>query len=248
MTSANPEGDWRGQHGTTLLECLVASAIAVALAGGFCSALLGAQSSYRGQTGRLALSQQAQFALDFLVDELRMAVWADRGLDCPNPGVQLAEARVSFLANLYDRNAHLSQAASAAQSRLVFAPRVFEPNDAVEIVDVRDPADPSDDVAECRRVIEAGAGGVTVDRPLTRSYPAGSQVHALNAVSYALDERNGRLMRSQDGTSQRVAQEIESFSLAWSDRTLTIRIGMKRRQPNNAPVRAERWITFEDIP
>lgn len=237
-----------GQRGMTLVECLVATTVAVALAGGFCHAWLTYQSEYRTQMARVARGEQARFALAFLVDELRLAVWGDQGQHCPASGVQLVDAGVSFAANVYDRTTRLAQPALVGQNGLTLSAQVFEPNDLVQIVDVGDPTDPSDDIAECGTVTAVAGSRVTIDRSLTRAYPVDNRVLALSAVSYVLDERRGRLMRSQDGANQRVADGVESLALAWNDRTLTIGIGMQPPSATSQSIRAERWIVFQDIP
>jgi prepilin-type N-terminal cleavage/methylation domain-containing protein len=236
-----------GQRGTTLIECLVATAIVVVLAGGFCHALVTYQAGYRAHASRVALHQQSQFALDLLVEEMSLAVWTSQGAGCPEPGVQSVGPRLSFVANLYDRTTELRDPAGSGQTELIVARTVFESNDLVRIVSVGDPADPSDDREECVRLTEVAGSRLTTARPLTGSYHIGSQMSAINLVSYNFDGRRGRLMRSQDGGSQRVAGDVSEFVAEWTDRELLLAMGMRSASSEHS-VRWERRIAFRDRP
>ena len=109
------------QRGMTLVECLVSTAIGGLIAAGLCHVLLTYQSGYQSQTTRIDHDQQARFALDLMVEELRVAERVVRGSGCAEPGVHIGEARVAFAANLYDRATVLREAVSAGQRRIVVA-------------------------------------------------------------------------------------------------------------------------------
>jgi hypothetical protein len=74
-----------------------------------------------------------------------------------------------------------------------------------------------------------------METSLTRSYPAGTRVSVSNRVTYALDARRGRLMRTQDGASQRVAQEVAVFSAGAEGPAIVLRIEMRPANPGVAP-------------
>ncbi|OGW61893.1 MAG: hypothetical protein A2638_05705 [Nitrospirae bacterium RIFCSPHIGHO2_01_FULL_66_17] len=224
------------QRGMTLVECLVSTAIGAAIAAGLCHALLTYQSGYQGQTARIDRDQQARFALDLMVEELRVAERVVRGSGCAEPGVHIGEARVAFAANLYDRATALREEASAGQRRIVVAMGPTpDPNDFIMLIDVADRGDPSDDVAECLKVAQRTGDQVVLGAPLTRSYPVGTRVSVSNQVTYALDARRGRLMRTQDGASQRVAQEVAIFSASAEGPAIVLRIEMRPANLGVAP-------------
>ncbi len=232
------------QIGMTLVECLVATAIGAVIAAGLCHALLTYQSGYLSQTVRIDRDQQARFALDLMVEELQVAERVVRGSGCAEPGVRIDEARLSFAANLYDRTTALREPASAGQGNIVVTTGpTLDPNDLIMLVDVADPSDPSDDVAECLKVAQRTGDQVILSAPLTRSYPAGTRISVSNWVSYALDARRGRLMRTQDGASQRVAQEVAIFSASAEGPAIVLRIEMRPANPGVAPAAWRRVIT-----
>jgi len=225
------------QRGMTLVECLVATAIGGLIAAGLCHALLTYQSGYLSQTARIDRDQQARFALDLMTEELQVAERVVRGSGCAEPGVHIDEARLSFAANLYDRTTTLREPASAGQRSIVVATgATLDPNDLIVLVGVADAADPSDDVAECLKVLERTGDEVTLETPLTRAYPAGTRVSVSNQVTYALDARRGRLMRTQDGASQRIGQEVAAFSANAEGPAIVLRLEMRPANPGVAPV------------
>lgn len=227
------------QRGMTLVECLVSTAIGAVIAAGLCHALLTYQFGYQSQTARIDRDQQARFALDLMVEELRVAERVIRGSGCAEPGVHIGDARVAFAANLYDRTTALREPTSAGQRHItVAAGPTLDPNDLIMLVGVADRWDPSDDVAECLKVVQRTGDTVTLETPLTRSYPSGTRVSVSNQVTYALDARRGRLMRTQDGASQRVAQEVAVFSAGEEDPAIVLRIEMR---PANLGVEPAVW-------
>ena len=244
--SALGQKEFPGQHGTTLVECLLATGIGVALVAVFVHTLLAHQAAYRDQIVRLDTTQQADFALALMADELRTAVQAIHGQGCPEPGVQVQSAQISFAANLYDHTTELREQAPVAQGSLVVrSSSVFEVNDLVMIVGVGDPADPSDDVAECRAIEEIVGDRVTVHGTLTRSYPLGSSVSVLNRVRYSYDAGRGRLMHSQDGASQRIAQGVTAFSVVEEGPTIVVSLGLRGSNPAHPFMTWQRRVMLE---
>jgi hypothetical protein len=206
------------------------------IAAGLCHALLTYQSGYLSQTARIDRNQQARFALDLMAEELQVAERVARGPGCAGPGVHIGEARLSFAANLYDRTTALRELASAGQRNIaVMTGPTLDPNDLIMLVGVADPSDPSDDVAECLKVVQRTGDQVILETPLTRSYPSGTRVSVSNSVTYVLDARRGRLMRTQDGASQRVAQEVAIFSASAEGPGIVLRIEMRPANPGVAP-------------
>jgi hypothetical protein len=102
----------------------------------------------------------------------------------------------------------------------------FEAGDLVVIVDVGVADDPGDDVAECSEIGELAAGRWSLTRALARAFPAGSPVALVNRVVYALD-RQGRLMRTQDLGTQRVAQGVDAFDASFEGSALVLRLAMR---------------------
>jgi hypothetical protein len=236
-----------GQRGTTLVECLIATGIGVALVAVFGHTLLTHQAAYRDQLARLDITQQADFALTLITDELRTAVQVIHGEGCPEPGVQIQNSQISFAANLYDHTTELREQAPSTQgSFVVRSSTVFEVNDVVMIVGVGDPADPSDDVAECRAIEEIVGDRVTLHDPLSRSYPLGSPVSVLNRVRYVYDAHRGRLMRSQDGSSQRIAQGVTAFSVEGEGPTIVVSLGLRASNPAVLSRTWQRRVVLED--
>jgi Tfp pilus assembly protein PilW len=221
----------------TLVECLVSTAIGGLIAAGLCHVLLTYQSGYQSQTTRIDHDQQARFALDLMAEELQVAERVVRGSGCAEPGVHIGDARLSFAANLYDRTTALREPASAGQRNIVVATgATLDPNDLIMLVGVADASDPSDDVAECLKVAQRTGDQVILSDLLTRSYPSGTRVSVSNSVTYVLDARRGRLMRTQDGASQRIGQEVVAFLANAEGPAIVLRIEMRPVNPGVAPV------------
>jgi hypothetical protein len=87
-------------------------------------------------------------------------------------------------------------------------------------------ADPSDDVSQCVRIITMDGDHILGDSVLIRSFPKDSPVTLVNRVLYRLDEA-GRLMRTQDGGTQRIANDIRGFDVSVEGRLLTIELRMR---------------------
>jgi len=135
---------------------------------------------------------------------------------------------VEFAANLYDRSTALRDDAPVGRSALMVASAsAFEAGDLVMMVNVNDPMDPGDDVADCARIAAISANQWEIEPALVRSFPAGSQVTLVNRVTYALD-RVGRLMRTQDGGTQRIAQNVAAFDARLDGAALVVRLAVSQ--------------------
>jgi hypothetical protein len=141
--------------------------------------------------------------------------------------VHIVDGRVEFAANLYDRSTSLREDAPAGRNEVVVASvGWFEAGDLVMVVNVNDPTDPGDDVADCARITAISADQWTLAHALPRSFSAGSQVALVNRVTYALD-RLGRLMRTQDGGTQRIAQDVVAFDVRLDGAALLVRLAVR---------------------
>jgi hypothetical protein len=186
------------------------------------------QTNYRHAVTRISGDEQAQFALALIADELDALLEAPASTTCPIGGVHLSDQRVDFAANLYDRWTALRDHAPSGRSELaVVSNGAFEAGDLVMVVNVNDPTDPGDDVADCVRIAAISADQWTLESALVRSFPAGSQVALVNSVTYALD-RLGRLMRTQDGGTQRVAQDVVAFDARVDGAALVVRLAARQ--------------------
>lgn len=233
----------RNQHGMTLVECVISVAIGSLITAGVCQTLLAYQSGYHRQTARVDRDQQARFALDLMAEEARVAERVAQGPGCAEPGLHLDDARLSFAANLYERTTVLREPVSSGRrSVVVAAGTIFDAHDRIMLVGIGDPADPSDDVVECLKVADRAGDQIDLETPLARSYPTGTRVAVSNQVTYALDDRRGRLMRVQDGASQRVAQDVAAFSAKAEGTAIVFRLEM-RAKPGDAPAAWRRLIT-----
>ncbi|MEO5657774.1 MAG: prepilin-type N-terminal cleavage/methylation domain-containing protein [Nitrospiria bacterium] len=240
---AAPTNRWRSQHGMTLVECVVSVAISSLIAAGVCQTLLAYQSGYHRQTTRVDRDQQARFALDLMVEEARVAERVARGPGCAEPGLHLDDARLSFAANLYERTTVLREPVSSGRrSMVVAAGALLDHRDRILLIGIGDPADPSDDVAECLKVAGRAGDQVDLETPLIHSYPTGTRISVSNQVTYTLDARRGRLMRAQDGASQRVAQDVAAFSARVEGAAIVLRLEM-RAKPGDAPAAWRRLMT-----
>lgn len=214
-----------GERGASLVELLVATAIGLSLAALFGHTVAVYQSGYNRAVTRVNDGQQANFALALMAAETETMLTTPRSSTCPAGGLDLAEGRLEFAANLYDRSTSLREETSTGESEVVVTGGAFEVDDLVMVTDVRDPTDPSDDVADCTRIIDISASRWTVERPWARPYPAGSPVVLVNRVAYAL--ARGLLMRTQDGGTQRVAQGVSEFSVRVEESTVLMRLVMR---------------------
>lgn len=217
-----------GERGTSLVELLVATSIGLGLAALLGHTMTAYQIHYHHAVTRIDGDQQAHGALALMADELDTLLAMPASTTCPPGGVRVTEGGVEFAANLYDRSAILRNNVAAGLSELVVvADGSFEAGDLVMIVEVNDPTDPGDDVADCLRIAAVNADQWALEHALARSLPAGTRVVLVNRVTYALD-RLGRLMRTQDGGTQRIAQGVEAFDPRLDGNVLVVRLGMRR--------------------
>lgn len=216
-----------GQRGSSLLELLTATSIGLSLAALLGYTVTAFQADYRRSVTRIGGDQQARFALALLADELDALLDVPPSATCPPPGVQIETGRVEFTANLYGRTTRLRGVASPGGLEIAVEPGgTFEAGDLVMIVDVKAPQDPGDDLAECVRIADIATGRWTLQSPLPGAFPAGSPVALVNRVVYALD-RVGRLMRTQDGGTQRVAQDVEAFHARLDGASVVVRLALR---------------------
>lgn len=216
----------RAEHGSALVELMVATAVGLSLA-----ALLGHtvtvfQAGYRHAATKVGGDQQARAALSLMADELGALLGGPTSASCPGRGVWITPSRLEFAANLYDRTTLLREPVSAGGREVaVESGGLFEAGDLVMIVDVETAFDPGDDVAECVRIAAVSTGRWTLDRALPRAMPAASPVALVNRVVYSLDSRR-RLMRNQDGGSQRVAQDVDTFDARIENALVILKLGV----------------------
>ncbi len=228
MTRSRPHTKGRpGERGATLVELLVAASIGLSLAALLAHTMTAYQTGYHRAATRVSESQQAHFALALMAAEVETLLKPPASASCPAEGIHRADGRLEFSANLYDRSTGLRDDAPAGGSEMVVEEGSgFEVEDLVMVVDVQDPTDPGDDVADCARINEIRANRWTLGQALARRFPAGSRVALVNRVAYALASR-GLLMRTQDGGTQRVAQDVAAFDVRVEDSTLLIRLAMR---------------------
>jgi hypothetical protein len=206
---------------------LVATAIGLSLAALLGHNVTAYQAAYYRAATRVSEDQQAHFALALIAAEVETLLKAPTSATCPAWGVRLADGHLEFSANLYDRTTRLLDDSPAGRSEVaVEAAGTFEVGDYVMLVDVQDPTDPGDDVAECARIADIGAPRWTLGQALAQRFPAGSSVVLVNHVAYALNPR-GLLMRTQDSGTQRVAQDVTAFDARMEGSTLLVGLAMR---------------------
>jgi Tfp pilus assembly protein PilW len=217
----------RTERGSSLVELLVATSIGLGLAALAGHTLFAYQAGYHRATSRVNSDQQAQRALALMAEEVASAHSAAESDTCPTGPIRITDGRLEFWSNLYDRSTFLSESASAGMNEVVVASHSgFESGDLVKVVTLNDPADPGDDVTDCLRIAHVTADRWTVEQSLVRSVPAGSAVTLVNRVTYALD-RQGRLMRTQDGGTQRIAQDVATFASQSDNASLVLKLTMR---------------------
>lgn len=217
----------KGERGSSLVDLLVATTIGLALSALAVHTLFAYQTGYHRAATRVSTDQQAQRALALMADEVARADSAQVSDTCPAGGIRLTDGRVEFWSNLYDRSTFVRETASAGMSELVVASHDgFESGDLVKVVTVNDPADPGDDVTDCLRIADVLADRWMVEPSLARALSAGSAATLVNRVTYALD-RQGRLMRTQDGGTQRIAQDVAAFASRMDNASLVLRLTMQ---------------------
>jgi hypothetical protein len=215
------------EQGASIVELLIATTAALVLAA-LCGQTFAAyHTAYRSAVTRINHVQQAEFAIALISAELESIIDGPGSTGCPDPGLQLAAGRMAFSANLYDRSAAIHETAPAGARDLIVEPgSAFEAGDVVRLTNVGVVADPSDDVSQCVRIITMDGDHILGDSVLIRSFPKDSPVTLVNRVLYRLDEA-GRLMRTQDGGTQRIANDIRGFDVSVEGRLLTIELRMR---------------------
>jgi len=227
----------RADRGASAVELLVATATGLALAALCGQAFAVSHATYRSAVTKLDRDQQAQYALAVIAAEVGAIVDVPRSTGCLSRGVQIAPGQMEFSANLYDRDTLLLDAASSGSRDVVVATRdVFEPGDIVRLTDPGERDDPSDDMSQCARIGNMSTDRLTLETALARSFPARSPVALVNRVTYRLDE-HARLMRTQDGGTQRIADHVLGFEVEQAGRLLTIRLTMQ-----DVPTRLRRLV------
>jgi hypothetical protein len=227
----------RADRGASAVELLVATATGLALAAVCGQAFSVSHATYRSAVTKLDRDQQAQSALAVIAAEVGAIVDVARSTECPSRGIQIAPGRMEFSANLYDRDTLLLDAASSGSRDVVVATRdVFEPGDVVRVTDPGELDDPSDDMSQCARIATISIDRLTLETALARSFPARSPVVLVNRVTYRLDGY-ARLMRTQDGGAQRIADHVVGFDVEQAGRLLTIRLTMQ-----DVPTRLRRLV------
>jgi hypothetical protein len=212
----------------SLIELLVATSVGLSLAALLGHTVAAYQTHYHRAVTRIDGDQQAHFALALMAEELGALLQSPASSTCAAAGVQVAEQRVEFSANLYDRSTALRDDAPAGRSEVAVASSsAFEAGDLVIMTNLHDPRDPGDDMADCVRIAAISADQWTLESTLARSFPSGSPVVLVNRVTYALD-RLGRLMRTQDGATQRVAQDVVAFDARVDGAALVIRLAVRQ--------------------
>lgn len=216
------------QRGGSLVELMVAMVIGLSLLALFGHTVTTFQVDYRRSVTRIDGDQQAHLALALLADELDALVHVlPSATTCPAAGVRVDAGRVEFAANLYDRVSRLVEpAVSGRQAVVVEAGKEFKTGDLVMLIDVVNPDDPGDDRAECLRIADKETEGWILERPLQEAFPAGSPVALVNRVVYARD-RQGRLMRTQDSGTQRVAQDVQVFDTRRDGASLVVSLAVR---------------------
>ncbi len=216
-----------GEQGTSLVELLVATSVGLSLAALLGHTVLSYQTYYRHAVTRTNSDQQAHFALALMADEIETLLEVPASATCPAGGILMSEGRLDFAANLYDRSTSLRDDVPAGGRELVVeSGGSFEAGDVVMVVNVNDPADPGDDAPECARIADIIADQLTLEQAVARPLPAGSPVSLVNRVTYLLDRR-GRLMRTQDGGTQRIAQDVVAFDARFDGAALVLRLAIR---------------------
>jgi hypothetical protein len=229
--------DLREERGASVGELLVATATGLVLAALCGQAFAVSNATYRSAVTKLDRDQQAQSALAVIAAEVGAIVDAPRSTGCPSRGIQIAPGRMEFSANLYDRDTQLRDAALSGSRDVAVATRdVFEAGDMVRLTDPGAFDDPSDDASQCVRIANISTDRLTLETALARSFPAQSAVALVNRVTYRLDGQ-ARLMRTQDGGTQRIADHVVGFDVEQTDRLLTIRLTME-----DVPTRQRRLV------
>ncbi len=240
MSPRNGLLDRATERGASVVELLVATAIGLALAALCGQAFATAHATYRSAATRIDRDQSTQFALGLISAEVGMIVDAPWSTGCPSRGIQIAPGRMEFSANLYDRDTKLRDpASSGGHEVIVDAGDAFETGDMVMLTDPGEPADPYDDASQCARIANISTDRLTLDSALGRPFPARSAVVLVNRVTYRLDGQ-ARLMRTQDGGTQRIADHVVGFDVEQAGGLLTIRL---TRQ--DVPTRLRRLIVVE---
>jgi hypothetical protein len=215
------------ERGASVVELLVATAMGLTLAALCGQAVALSQASYRSAATRIDRDQHAQFALALIGAEVEAVVDAATSTGCPSPGIQITPGRMEFSANLYDRHTALRDAAPSGNlDAVVFAGGEFEVGDTVMLTDPGEPGDPSDAVSHCARIAGIAGDRLTLETALPRAFASGSRVVLVNRVTYRLDGQ-ARLMRTQDGGTQRIADHVVGFKVEQTGRLLTIRLTMQ---------------------
>jgi hypothetical protein len=225
-----------------VVELLVVTAAALLLATVCGQALAAYHQAYRAAVMRIDHTQQADFALALISAELESRIDGSQGLGCPPVGLQVTEVRMEFTANLFDRETSVKDTVPAGAAEVVVeSTSDFDVGDMVRLTDVGAVGDPSDDSAQCVRIIRISGNHLVLASALVRSFLNGSPVTLLNSVLYRLDER-GRLMRTQDGGTQRIADNLVGLTFGVEGQYLTIQLTMSDRSTRTRSLVLERHL------
>ncbi|HUJ79127.1 MAG TPA: prepilin-type N-terminal cleavage/methylation domain-containing protein [Nitrospiria bacterium] len=228
-------GGGLSQRGVTIVEALVALAIAAMAAAGAVELLTGQIRHLSRQEALAEQRQEGRAAVAVLARELRLAGGPapdDPACHSIAGGIEVEGSTVRFLAELYGVATVIDAPASAGDTTLripdddsarvrqaaVSPGPAFAAHDIVYLYDPGRTGDGTDDRVECHRLDRDGRTGVitlATGDVIRRSFPAGSRLAVVNEVRYAYDGERHRLMRTVDGGAQALADRIASaeFSL-----------------------------------
>jgi type II secretory pathway component PulJ len=221
-----------------VVELLVATAVGLTLAALCGQALAVSQTSYRSAAAKIERDQHAQYALALIGAELGAAVYPPVSTTgCPSRGIQITPGRMEFAANLFDRHTVLRDAVSPGSlEAVVVAADTVESGDTIMLTHLGELHDPADDISHCARIVAMSGDRLTFETALPRAFPSGSPVTLINRVTYRLDAQS-RLMRTQDGGTQRIADHVVGFDVEQVGRLLTIRLTMQ-----DLPAQVRRYV------
>jgi hypothetical protein len=230
--------DLRSERGASLVELLVATAVGLTLAALCGQAVALSQTSYRSAATKIDRDQHAQFALALIGAEVEAVVDPPTSTTgCPTRGIQITPGRMEFSANLYDRHTVLRDPVSSGSlDVVVVAGDAVEAGDTIMLTDLGELHDPADETSHCARIVRISGDRLSVEGALPRSFPSGSPVTLVNRVMYRLDAQ-ARLMRTQDGGTQRIADHVVAFDVEQVGGLLTVRLTMQ-----DVPTRLRRWV------
>ena len=197
------------QHGTSLIEVMLAAVLGALVVGASFDLFLIHQRHFLLQRTKTDLQQDIRGGVQLLAGELRLAGTASPD---QSPLTTTMTDEVAFRANVNDVRGRLTASSAAGQNVVQVQPHAGWSKGKTVVV--WGPLGWEEHVL----AKDGTSGRLTFSDPLGQALPAGSLVEVVNRVRYYFnrnDPQNGKLMREIDHGANPLVEHVEALSFSY---------------------------------